>query len=269
MERMRSVLKYPGAKWRIADWIIDHMPDHKSYLEPFFGSGAVFFRKPPSRIETINDIDGEVVNLFRCIRENPSKLEQLIATTPYARSEYQDAFIERKITEPYERARRLLLQTWQGHGFRAYCRSGWKNDIAGREYAYAVQYWNRLPAWISQVCERLKEAQIECMPAVDLIQRFNRPNVLIYADPPYLLSTRKMKKQYANEMTDQDHKQLLGALKAHRGPVLLSGYASELYDSSLATWRRYTLETTAEKGMHRTEVLWVKGATCGDTMDKR
>lgn len=115
----------------------------------------------------------------------------------------------------------------------------------------------------------MKEAQIECMPAVDLIQRFNRPNVLIYADPPYLLSTRKMKKQYANEMTDQDHKQLLGALKAHRGPVLLSGYASELYDSSLATWRRYTLETTAEKGMHRTEVLWVKGATCGDTMDKR
>lgn len=253
---MRSIIKYPGAKWRIADWIISHMPLHKSYLEPFFGSGAVFFQKSPSRIETINDIDGDVVNLFQCVRENPVKLAQLVAATPFSRSEYENTFAAQS-NDPFERARLLLLQTWQGHGFRTYCRSGWKNDVNGRERAYAVQYWNQLPDWIMQALERLKDAQIECMPAVKLIERFNRSDVLIYADPPYLLSTRKMKKQYAHEMTDKDHAELLEALLKHKGPVILSGYENPLYNEVLRGWNKDSIDTTAEKGLHRTETIWM------------
>ena len=79
MQELRAVIKYPGAKWRIADWIIGMMPEHKSYLEPFFGSGAIFFRKPPSRIETINDLDGDAVNLFTCIRDRPDELDRAVA----------------------------------------------------------------------------------------------------------------------------------------------------------------------------------------------
>lgn len=77
--KMKPVLKYPGSKWRLADWIVSLMPPHKSYLEPFFGSGAVFFKKSPSRIETINDLDGEIINLFRCIREQPEELMRAVA----------------------------------------------------------------------------------------------------------------------------------------------------------------------------------------------
>lgn len=257
MQQARTVLKYPGAKWRIADWIIEHMPEHKSYVEPFFGSGAVFFRKYPSRIETINDLDGNVVNLFQCIRKDPEKLAWLVGSTPYAREEYYSAF-EKSQEEPFEQARLFLLKHWQGHGSRTYCRSGWKNDVAGREYAYAVKYWNQLPEWIMQSVGRLKDAQIECKPAVEVIERFNRPNVLVYADPPYLLSTRKMKKQYAHEMIEEDHVELLETLLRHEGPVILSGYDNELYNKILVGWRKDQVETTAEKGLRRTETIWIK-----------
>ena len=71
---MHTVIRYPGSKARLADWIISHFPDHRSYLEPFLGSGAVLFKKPRSLIETVNDLDGEVINLFECIRKDPERL---------------------------------------------------------------------------------------------------------------------------------------------------------------------------------------------------
>lgn len=136
---MKSVIKYPGAKWRIADWIIDKMPNHYSYVEPYFGSGAVFFSKQPSRIETINDLDDDVVNVFRIIRDNPEPLMRALALTPYSRQEYELAFTTQEITD-VEKARRFLIKCWQGHGFRtnAY-KAGWKNDVQGREAAYAMR----------------------------------------------------------------------------------------------------------------------------------
>lgn len=97
----RTVIKYPGAKWSIAEWIISLMPPHKSYLEPFFGSGAVFFRKPPSRIETINDADGEIVNLFTVIRDRSEELVRAVTLTPYSREEY-----EKNVGLPCDRGRR-------------------------------------------------------------------------------------------------------------------------------------------------------------------
>ena len=89
---VKPVLKYAGAKWRIADWISGFFPPHEIYLEPFFGSGAVFFRKAPARLETINDIDGNVVNLFRVLREQPEQLAALIELTPWARDEYYSSY---------------------------------------------------------------------------------------------------------------------------------------------------------------------------------
>lgn len=221
------------------------------------GSGAVFFKKQPSRIETINDIDGEIINVFNCIRANPEHLARLIAFTPYSRQEYLQDDTNDIANDPFERARRYLLRSWQGHGFRSYCKTGWKNDVAGREFAYAVNDWNKLPERIMKVVCRLKQVQIECLPALDVIRRFNNPNVLIYADPPYLLSTRKMKKQYAYEMTEADHIELLEALLRHSGPVMLSGYDSDLYDNMLEGWHKEQISTLAEKGLPRVETLWM------------
>lgn len=256
----RPVLKYPGSKWKTAEWIISLMPPHKSYLEPFFGSGAVFFKKQPSRIETINDLDGEIVNLFRCIREQTKDLMKAVTMTPYSREEYEQAWRTYKDgVKPsgVEAARLTLVRYWQTHGSSTVYKGGWKNDRAGREYAYDVRYWRQLPSWIADTAERLKDAQIEQAPAVDVIKRFQHPDVLIYADPPYVLSTRKGR-QYNVEMTeDAQHIELLEALKDHPGPVILSGYDNELYNRHLQGWVKLHKKALAEGGVTRTETVWL------------
>lgn len=258
MSKPRMILKYPGAKWRIADWIISKMPKHHSYVEPFFGSGAVFFNKKPSAIETINDLDEDVVNLFSVVRNNADALAEAISLTPYSRQEYDNAF-EKNPADRVEKARLFLIKCWQGHGFRNIDthRSGWKNDVQGREAAYAVRNWYRLPQWIEQAVERLREVQIEHCNAIDLIERFNYENVLIYADPPYVLSTRGGK-NYNHEMSDSEHIALLEQLLKHKGSVILSGYESPLYAEYLSHWDKYSIDNLAENGLKRVETIWVK-----------
>lgn len=109
------------------------MPPHKSYLEPFFGSGEVFFRKTPSPIKTINDLDGEIVNLFRVVRDMPDALERAAALTPYSREEYERAWERHKagdVTDPVEKARLTLIRYWQAVGSRQIYRAGWRREAA-------------------------------------------------------------------------------------------------------------------------------------------
>ena len=251
---MRTLLNYPGAKWGMAKMIVDLMPQHRSYLEPFFGSGAVLFNKPPSAIETVNDIDGDIVNFFRVLRECPQELASDIAMTPYSREVFNDAHENRGESE-YQRAYTFAVRCKMGHGFKTNQKTGFKIDVYARESAYAVRCWNRFPEDLLEAALRLKSVQIENKPALDLIRKFNHDNVLIYADPPYLLNTRGGK-QYRHEMTEQDHVELLDALKQHKGPVILSGYPSEMYDRELAGWNRITKKSYNQNADQRTEVLW-------------
>lgn len=255
---MNRVLKYPGAKWSIAKWIISTFPKHHSYVEPYFGSGAVLFNKVPSAIETVNDLDDEVVNLFNCIKRDSQKLARLVALTPYSRKEYDEAFLSAVPEDEFEKAARFLIQCWQGHGFRTNgYKVGWKNDVQGRENMYAVYNWYRLPEWIIGITDRLKQVQIENRPAIEVIKRFRYPKVLIYADPPYLLGTRTAK-QYKHEMTEQDHIELVETLIDHPGPAAISGYDSELYNGMLKGWHKESTRGIAEYfGEDRNEVIWM------------
>lgn len=255
---MKSVIKYPGAKWSVARWIISHFPPHHSYLEPFFGSGAVLFSKDRSNIETVNDLDDDVINLFDWIRKDPEMLAHAIRWTPYSRVVYDQAWADQYTEkDPFKRAVNFYVRMMMGHGFRTTGEKvGWKNDIQGREMAYAARYWCETPDTIMQAAERIRGVQIEKKPAVELIARFNYSSVLIYADPPYLLSTRN-RKQYRHEMSDQEHIDLLDALKAHKGPVILSGYDSKLYNESLNGWHRDEIGAIAQTSERRTEVLWM------------
>ena len=129
----------------MAKKIVSMIPAHRSYLEPFFGSGAVLFAKPPSAIETVNDLDGDITNFFRILREQPDRLAEAIAMTPYARDVFDDAH-ENYGTDDFDRAYRLAIRSKMGHGFKTRQKTGFKIDIAGRENAYAVRCWNMLPA---------------------------------------------------------------------------------------------------------------------------
>lgn len=122
---MTSLLKYPGGKWRISDWILSFFPEHKVYCEPFFGSGACFFKKEPAYIETINDIDGNIVNLFRVCREYPEELAKAINLTPFSREEFQNCYSPS--ADPIEQARRTIVRYHQSFGTSNSSKNSWRN----------------------------------------------------------------------------------------------------------------------------------------------
>lgn len=256
---MDPILKYPGAKWRIADWIIERMPSHIGYVEPFFGSGAVFFNKSKSPIETINDLDGSVIRFFKVCRDYPDELAQAIALTPWSREEFlQSDFCSKEIGD-VEAARQFAVRCWQAFGARTKRKTGWRYT-SGKTINHGPDnpsMWRRLPNIVMEVADRLLDAQIDNKPAIEVIKQNNGENVLIYADPPYVKATRTLNgDQYRFEMTDQEHEQLLAALKDHKGSVLLSGYDCEMYRDLLQGWNMESMRTKAERGAIRTECLW-------------
>lgn len=253
---MKAICKYPGSKWSMARWIISYFPEHHSYLEPFFGSGAVLFNKPRSNIETVNDLDGNVINLFNWIRRDPERLAHEIYWTPYSRQAYDNAFAAREM-DSLEQAVNFYICLNQGHGFRTNGEKvGWKNDVQGRERAYASRDWCGLPQKIMQAAERLRGVQIENMPAVELIKRFNYENVLIYCDPPYLLETRHGE-QYHCEMDAREHEELLKVLLQHKGPAMISGYDTELYQDMLDKWERRETISYSQVCSAKKEIIWM------------
>ncbi len=250
---MNAILKYPGAKWNIAYWIISHFPEHKVYCEAFFGSGAVFFNKRPVYTETINDIDGNIVNLFKVCRENPDELARLIELTPFAREEFAACY--EKSDDPVEQARRTLVRYHQSYGTSNSSRRSWRN-VQTYGGPRTATMWNNLPDIICEVCGRLKEAQIECIDAIELIKRYDDENTLIYCDPSYLPDLRK-KYIYKHEVNEDYHRKLLAALKKSKSKVVLSGYDNDLYNTELSGWSTDTVQTVIQMGQHRTEKLWM------------
>lgn len=254
---MKAILKYPGSKWSIAKWIISFFPGHHSYLEPFFGSGAVLFNKPRSNIETVNDLDGNVVNLFKWVKNDPEKLAHEIYYTPYSRQAYEDSYAAVPESS-LGKAVNFCISLNMGHGFRTNGEKvGWKNDVQGRERAYAAQDWCSLPERIMQAAERLRGVQIENRPAIEVMKRFNSNKVLIYLDPPYMPGVRHGK-QYRHEMySEESHMELLDATIKHQGPVLISGYDTELYNDMLAGWHREETICYSQSASKKQEILWM------------
>lgn len=260
---MRCPLKYPGSKWRLSPWITSFFPEHKFYLEPYFGSGAAFFAKSPSPYETVNDKDELVVNFFRACREYPEELAHAIRLTPYARAEFRH--IEEDAAgqtihltgDCIEDARRFCVRCFQGFGSKLADRVGWKNTKAPNG-PVNPRVWNNVPDAILSVAGRLKNAQIENTDALELIAACNHSDCLIYADPPYLGDTRNRKRIYRHEMMhDLEHAQLLNLLLDHCGPVIISGYDNGLYNSILDGWHKEYHTTNANNGGQRVEVLWM------------
>lgn len=254
-DKMKCVLKYPGAKNRIANWICEYIPEHEVYLEPYFGSGAVFFSKFPARIETLNDLDGNVVNYFQVIRENWEKLAAQLEMTPYSREEYYRACEYDPKESDLEKARKFAVRCWMGFGCSNLYRNGFRSSQQ-RTSPHTTGEWRSLPERLLAASERLKNAQIENLPAAELIRRYDTPDVFLYVDPPYLHGTRK-NYLYHHEMKDAEHIELLELLVEHPGKVMLSGYDNDLYNGMLQGWRKVQKRTQAEAGIMRTETLWM------------
>lgn len=249
------ILHYPGGKWLLAPWIVSHFPKHRSYIEPFFGGGSVFFHKVIAKHEVINDLSGDVVNLFRVARDNGNELARVISLTPWAREEYDLSWID-DTDDPLERARRFLVKVWTAHSGDLANKSGWRNNGKVDVRIPLTESWRKLPARIMQCLDRLQHAQIDNSPAIEVIQRRGGKDTLIYADPPYVRSTRTSD-MYQHEMSDDQHVELLAALDSHPGPVVLSGYRCQLYDERLTHWTRIDRGNKAGSGAKRVESLWL------------
>lgn len=256
-------MRYLGGKWRLAPWIISHMPQHRMYTEAFGGAASVLLRKPRVHAEIYNDLDGEVTNLFRVLRSpvDGRELARQVRLTPFARHEYECAFIP--ASDPIEQARRTLIKAAMGHGSNSIQRRTGFRPGHTRNGQIPAGDWQGLPSALEEIVERLRGVIIEERPALDVIHRYDSTTTLHYVDPPYPHSVRGDDSRYRHEMTDAEHGELSEALHSVRGMVIVSGYACELYDSELyVDWQRVECNTHADGGRDRTEVLWIKpGAT--------
>ena len=262
MKPKRPVMRYHGGKWRIAPWVISYFPQHDIYCEPFAGAASVFMRKPRAHGEVLNDIDGDVVNVFRVLRDPAAaaRLERLVRLTPFAREEFMASYDSGPgPADPVERARRTLVRAFMGFGTTAMreSRTGFRARTYKRNQTGPAD-WASWPDQILAFVARLQGVTIERMDAVDCIRLHDGPDVLFYVDPPYLEKTRTAGlRSYRHEMTDDDHARLLDVLLDVQGMVVLSGYQSRMYDEALLGWRRVERDVLADRGARRTEVIWI------------
>lgn len=248
-------VRYMGAKWQLAKWIISHFPPHTIYVEPFCGSAAIFFRKERSQIEVLNDLNGDLVHFFHTLRSDPDALINQIELTPFALEEYELSW--ERTDDPLERARRFYVRSWQSFSGDTSTRSGWRRVLATSREMAVTQDWRRLEG-LRKAVDLLRYAQIDCIPALDCIQKYDNPNALFYLDPPYVHETRKsMRHKYVHEMTDDDHRALAEVLHQVKGMVLLSGYDSDLYRELYPDWQRLSKSNTTNGNGVATEYLWL------------
>lgn len=262
---MKPPVPYFGGKGRIAPWIASLLPAHGHYVEPYAGGLSVLLAKRPSPMETVNDLDGELMNMWRVLRDRPTELIRACALTPHSRQEL--AVSHEPAADELEAARRTWSLLAQGRS-GTLRNTGWRHyiDPAGSTIGmpgYMSAYVDRLAA----AAERLAKVSLESLPALDLIGKYGAAaDVLLYVDPPYLGSTRPHS-NYRHEMRDEDaHRELAAALADCRASVVLSGYDSPLYAELYDGWHRYTQQTmtgNAKASKGRTEVLWSNRVLAG------
>lgn len=249
---MGALIRYHGGKTRIADKIVSMFPSHDCYVEPFGGGAAVLLAKPRSRLEIYNDMDCDMVALFRTLRDHPKQLADAVALTPFARDEFELSMTD--CDDDLEKARRVLIRSHMGHGGTGTIwRTGFAKDR--RNGVVPVDTWMALPAVVRETAERMLGVVIENREAQRVLLDHDAPGALHYVDPPYLHETRG-KHRYRFEMTTADHERLLSAVRKLKGSVVLSGYSSGLYDAALHDWTRVEIKARADKAIPKTEVIW-------------
>lgn len=262
--RKRIVFGWYGGKFSHLDWLLPMLPKVHHYCEPFAGSGAVLLNREPSPVETYNDLDGEVVNFFRVLRDQGSELQRAIALTPFSREEFHDAITSSAQGVAHlERARRFFVlarQTRTGLaqsatlGRWANCKDTSRSGMSG-----VVSRWLGGVEGLGEIASRLIRVQIENRPALDIIKLYDSPKTLFYCDPPYMHDTRGDSAAYGYEMVDSEHIELSLALRHCMGKVAISGYRNDIMDHLYKAWRRFDAPAKQAHSIKklRFECLWM------------
>jgi DNA adenine methylase len=284
---VRPVLRYHGGKFRLAPDLLKLFPPHRVYTEVFGGGASVLMLKPRCFSEVYNDLDGEVVNVFRVL-QNPRRarrLQALLRLTPFAREEFVLAY--KHTRSEVERARRTLIRSFMGWGSDSITRmkasrAGFNTRISStmstgfrgnsnRSGTTGATDWAGYPKHVPAFCERLQGVTIEHRDACVVLRKIDREDCLHYVDPPYPISVRKtgnrstLEHRYRHEMTNRDHTNLAAVLHSLKGMVIVSSYPGALYERLYKTWKRvswtsgqFCSQNTGSKT--RTECVWLNPA---------
>ncbi len=267
----RPALRYHGGKWRLASWVISNFRHHQYYVEPFGGAASVLLRKPRSYGEVYNDLDDEVVNLFRVLRDpaKASQLRQACALTAFARVEFFDAY--EICDDPVERARRLVVRSFMGHGSSGVRkhRTGFRGTLF-RQHTTPASDWVTWSEEVPLLIERLRGVIIENRTASEIFDRYDSPDTLFYVDPPYPFASRSQKRKgtdlyhgYRHELTDEQHQELLDRVRSLKGMVVLSSYPNARYARALRGWEVRETKALADGAKPRREALYLNRAAAG------
>lgn len=265
MPRRKIAFGWYGGKFSHLEWLLPLLPYTNHYCEPFGGSAAVLLNRAPSPVETYNDIDGEVVNFFRTLRDNKDELLYAIGMTPFSREEFTLAISTNgrglELTN-IERARRFFVRARQVRtglaqtasvGRWANCRNTSRAGMAG-----AVSRWLGSVDGLDSIATRLLRVQVENDHSLDVIKRYDSEGTLFYCDPPYPHDSRGDSKAYQYEMTDHEHEELARALSQIKGKAAVSGYHCDLTDELYRDWNVHEERPKKAHSVKtdRVEVLW-------------
>jgi len=260
---IRPPVKWHGGKHYLAPWINEQFPEHRIYQEPFGGGASVLLNKPPVDVEVYNDIDLRISRLFRVLREQKDAFLEKARLIPYSQVEFAEAEHYPADASDLDKALCDFVRWRQSFGGKGQTWSCTTKRARGGMAGDVNAWWtaiDQLPA----VIDRLRRVQILCRSAFDVVPRFDDPEGLVYADPPYVHSTREKHSRavYHHEMSDGEHRELARLLKACKSKVVLSGYPSGLYAELYSGWRTVSVNIAnhaaggKEKG-RETECLWL------------
>lgn len=260
--RLRSFGWY-GGKYSHLDWLLPLLPDSHHYCEPFGGSAAALLNRKPSRVETYNDLDGDVVTFFQVLREQPDDLIRLLSLTPFSREEFYLSLQNDESISKIERARRFFVRARQVRtglaqtatlGRWANCKNTSRAGMSG-----VVSRWLGSVRDLPEIANRLLRVQIESRPATEVIRLYDDKTTLFYCDPPYPHNSRGDDKAYLFEMNDEAHKELSSTLNRCKGKVAVSGYRCDLMDTLYRDWRRLDAKPKMCHSIKKTrcESLWM------------
>lgn len=247
----RPALDYFGGKWKHANKIIEEFPEHKTFVDVFCGGGSITLRKPRSKNEIINDVNGEVVNFFKVLRDHNLELRERLEKTPYGRDEYY--FCRSEVDCDIERARRTVVKSWFGIGDSLDNKTGFRVSLS--QGGSTTAPWLTYVDYLHLYANRLRGVIIENLDFAECIDRYDKLDTLFYLDPPYVKETRSKKHAYKYDWVDADHARLIDILPKLVGRFVLSGYDHSSYAS--LPYRRIEFQATSQQGQ-RTEVLWIK-----------
>lgn len=288
MAKLTQPLKWHGGKYYLRKWIIDLMPPHLHYVEPFFGGGGILLARDPARnwlasgdqklpaaaqgsSEVANDLHGDLINFWRVLQsaEHFEAFRKRIELTPFSEAEFDQALQYSRQAHgdpgacPVDRAVQFFIlarQSRQGlmRDFATLSRNRTRSRMNEQ-----VSAWLNVVEGLADVHQRLQSVVILNQPATTVIRKQDGPKTLFYCDPPYVHDSRATTGQYAFEMTEAEHEELLNTLSQIQGKFMLSGYPSDVYTrwEQKSGWNRhdYQIDNKAASGKVKekmTECLW-------------